>query len=216
MADRTGGTMAKRRFRFIPRDESFYDLFVKQAEILVQGSDTLQDLVTNWNGVEAKARLLHDIEHELDEVTHEVMRRLNTTFVTPLDREDIHELGSRMDEVMDHMDAAGDLLVLHKIEKPLPEMRAQADLLQSACRTTLQAMQTLPQFDRLAEYWVEINRLENEGDRMYRRAIADLFGGDFKAMDVLKWKDILDELEGAMDEVEDVANTLEGIALKQA
>jgi uncharacterized protein len=208
--------VARRRFRFIPREESFYDLFVKQAEILVHGSDTLQDLVTNWDGVEAKARLLHDIEHELDEVTHEVMRRLNTTFVTPLDREDIHELGSRMDEVMDHMDAAGDLLVLHKIEKPLPEMRAQADLLQSACGTTLLAMQTLPQFDRLAEYWVEINRLENEGDRMYRRAIADLFGGDFKAMDVLKWKDILDELEAAMDEVEDVANTLEGIALKQA
>jgi uncharacterized protein len=206
----------KRRFRLIPREESFYDLFVSQAEILVQGAETLQDLVTNWDGIESKARRLHDIEHELDEVTHEVMRRLNTTFVTPLDREDIHELGSRMDEVMDHMDAAGDLLVLHKIEKPLPEMQSQADLLQKASRTTLEAMRTLPHFDRLAEYWVEINRLENEGDRMYRRAIADLFGGDFKAMDVLKWKDILDELEAAMDEVEDVANTLEGIALKQA
>jgi predicted phosphate transport protein (TIGR00153 family) len=208
--------MARRRFRLIPREESFYDLFVKQGEVLVQGADSLHELVSNWNGVEAKARRLHDIEHELDEVTHEVMRRLNTTFVTPLDREDIHELGSSMDEVMDHMDAAGDLLVLHKIEKPLPEMQAQADLLRQACRTTLEAMRTLPNFDRLSEYWVEINRLENEGDRMYRRAIADLFGGDFKAMDVLKWKDILDELEAAMDEVEDVANTLEGIALKQA
>jgi predicted phosphate transport protein (TIGR00153 family) len=208
--------MAKRRFRLIPREESFYELFVRQAEILVQGADTLQDLVQNWDGVEEKARRIHDIEHELDEVTHEVMRRLNTTFVTPLDREDIHELGSRMDEVMDHMDAASDLLVLHKIEKPLPEMQSQADLLQRACRTTLEAMRTLPHFDRLSEYWVEINRLENEADRMYRRAIADLFGGDFNAMDVLKWKDILDELETAMDEVEDVANTLEGIALKQA
>jgi uncharacterized protein len=144
------------------------------------------------------------------------MRRLNTTFVTPLDREDIHELGSSMDEVMDHMDAAGDLLVLHKIEKPLPEMQAQADLLVRACHTTLEAMRTLPKFDELRDYWVEINRLENEADRVYRRGIADLFSGDFKAMDVLKWKDIIDELEAAMDEVEDVANTLEGIALKQA
>jgi predicted phosphate transport protein (TIGR00153 family) len=208
--------MAKRRFRLFPREESFYDLFVDQARVLVQGGDLLRDLVTNWNGVHEKARRLHDLEHELDELTHEVMRRLNTTFVTPLDREDIHELGSRMDDVMDHMDAAADLLVLHKIEKPLPEMLAQSDLLQRACVTTLEAMRTLPRFDELREYWVEINRLENEADRVYRRGIADLFSGDYKAMDVLKWKDIIDELEAAMDEVEDVANTLEGIALKQA
>jgi predicted phosphate transport protein (TIGR00153 family) len=208
--------MARRRFRLIPREESFYDLFVQQAELLVRGATLLQDLVTNWDGVVEKAGRLHDFEHELDEVTHEVMRRLNTTFVTPLDREDIHELGSSMDDVMDHMDAAADLLVLHKIEKPLPEMQAQAGLLKRACATTLEAMKTLPRFDELQEYGVEINRLENEGDRVYRRGIADLFSGDFKAMDVLKWKDIIDELEAAMDEVEDVANTLEGIALKQA
>ena len=208
--------MARRRFRLIPREESFFDLFVQQAEILVQGAELLHDLVANWDGVEEKAARLHDIEHELDEVTHEVMRRLNTTFVTPMDREDIHELGSSMDEVMDHMDAAADLLVLHKIEKPLPEMQAQADLLIRASRTTLEAMRTLPRYEELRDYWVEINRLENEADRIYRRGIADLFGGDFKAMDVLKWKDIIDELEAAMDEIEDVANTLEGIALKQA
>jgi uncharacterized protein len=208
--------MARRRFRLFPREESFYELFVKQAEVLVQGAQLLEDIVTNFDGVEGKARRLHDIEHELDEATHEVMRRLNTTFVTPLDREDIHELASSLDEVMDHMDAAGDLLVLHNIEKPLPEMQAQADLLVRACRTTLEAMRALPSFEKLENYWVEINRLENEGDRIYRRGIADLFSGDFKAMDVLKWKDIIDELEAAMDEVEDVANTLEGIALKQA
>jgi uncharacterized protein len=208
--------MAKRRFRFFPREESFYELFVKQAEVLIQGAELLRDVVVNFDDVPSKARRLHDIEHEADEVTHEIMRRLNTTFVTPLDREDIHELASSMDDVMDHMDAAADLLVLHKIEKPLPEMQTQAELLTKAAQTTLEAMRTLPAFDRLESYWVEINRLENEGDRVYRQAIADLFGGDFKAMDVLKWKDILDELEAAMDEVEDVANTLEGIALKQA
>jgi len=208
--------MAKRRFRLIPREESFYDLFVQQATHLVTGSELLRDLVRNFEEVPAKARRLHDIEHEADEATHEVMRRLNTTFVTPLDREDIHELASSLDDVMDHMDAAADLLVLHKIEKPLPEMQTQADLLARAALTTVEAMKALPQFDRLEEYWVEINRLENEGDRIYRQGIADLFGGNFKAMDVLKWKDIIDELEAAMDEFEDVANTLEGIALKQA
>ena len=208
--------MAKRRFRLIPREESFYDLFVKQAEVLVEGAKQLQDIVTNFDDVAAKARRLHDIEHEADEVTHEVMRRLNTTFVTPLDREDIHELASSMDDVLDHVDAAADLLVLHKIDKPLPEMKAQADLLLKASETTLDAMRALPAFDQLESYWVEINRLENEGDRTYRQATADLFSGDYKAMDVLKWKDIIDELESAMDELEDVANTLEGIALKQA
>lgn len=208
--------MAKRRFGLIPRDESFYDLFVQQARTLVQGAEVLQDLVTNFDDVEAKARRLHDYEHEADETTHEVMRRLNTTFVTPIDREDIHELASSLDDVMDHMDAAAELLVLHKIEHPLPEMKAQADLLLRAARTTLEAMEVLPKFDQLEDYWVEINRLENEGDRVYRQGTADLFSGDFKAMDVLKWKDIIDELEGAMDEIEDVANTLEGIALKQA
>src|SRR5919108_4766940 len=208
--------MARRRFRLIPREESFYELFVQQAEILSQGARLLQEIVVDFDDVEAEANRLHDIEHEADEVTHEVMRRLNTTFVTPLDREDIHELASSLDDVMDHMDAAADLLVLHKIEKPLPEMQIQAELLQRGAETTLEAMRSLPHFDRLESYWVEINRLENEGDRVYRRAIADLFGGDFKAMDVLKWKDILDELEAPMDELEDVANSLEGIALKQA
>jgi predicted phosphate transport protein (TIGR00153 family) len=208
--------MAKRRFRLIPREESFYDLFVKQAETLVHGAALLRDIVLNFDDVPAKARRLHDIENEADEATHEVMRRLNTTFVTPLDREDIHELASSLDDVMDHMDAAADLLVLHKIEKPLPEMQTQAELLQRGAQTTLEAMRALPHFDRLEAYWVEINRLENEGDRVFRQATADLFGGDFKAMDVLKWKDIIDELEAAMDELEDVANTLEGIALKQA
>jgi uncharacterized protein len=208
--------MARRRFRLIPREESFYELYVQHGRLLGQAAELLRQIVENFDDVPAKVRRLHDIEHEADEVTHEVMRRLNTTFVTPLDREDIHELASRLDDVLDHLDAAGDLLVLHNIEKPLPEMKAQVELLVQAARTTEEAMQKLPSFDQLSDYFVEINRLENEGDRIYRQAIADLFSGDYNAMDVLKWKDIIDELEAAMDELEDVANTLEGIALKQA
>lgn len=208
--------MARFRLRLGQRERSFYDLFVKDAEILVQAADLLFDLVTEYQDVEAKAGRMHDLEHQGDEITHEIIRRVNTSFVTPLDREDIHELASSLDDVLDHMDAAADLLVLHNIEMPLPEMKAQADLLTRAARTTGEAMARLPAFDELVEYWVEINRLENEADRVYRKTIADLFSGDYKAMDVLKWKDIIDELEAAMDELEDVANTLEAIALKHA
>ncbi|HEV8572817.1 MAG TPA: DUF47 family protein [Actinomycetota bacterium] len=208
--------MARFRLRLKGTEETFFQLFVKNARLLQQGSELLQDIVMNYQDIEPKARRLHEYEHEADEVTHEVMRRLYTSFVTPLDREDIHELASSLDDVMDHLDASADLLVLHGIEKPLPEMKAQADLLVSAARNTTQAMEQLPNFESLTEYWVEINRLENEADRVYRQAIADLFSGDFNAMDVLKWKDILDELEAAMDKLEDVANTMEAIALKQA
>lgn len=204
------------KFRLIPREESFYDLFIKQAEILVQATEVFRGIVTEFEDVKRRARRLHDLEHEGDEVTHEVMRRLNTTFVTPIDREDVHELASNMDDVLDHMDAAIDFLVLHNIDRPIQEMKAQIDLLSEAAQATLEAMQTLPAFDRLSRYWIEINRLENEADRVYRQGVADLFSGEFDAMEVLRWKDIIDQLEKAMDKLEDVANTLEGIALKQA
>ena len=204
------------KFRLIPREESFYDLFAKHSEILVQACESLQEIVTDFTDVKARGRRLHDLEHEGDEVTHEVMRRLNTTFVTPLDREDIHELASYLDDVLDHIDAAVDFMVLHNIEEPLQEMKAQTNLLLSAARTTHEAMETLPAFDRLSRHWIEINRLENEADRVYRQGVADLFSGDFKAMDVLKWKEVIDELEAALDRLEDVANVLEGIALKNA
>jgi predicted phosphate transport protein (TIGR00153 family) len=207
--------MARFRLR-LAREETFFELFVKVAGVLVLGAEQLLDIIGNYDDDRvAKARRLAELEHEADEFTHEIIKRLNTTFVTPMDREDIHGLASTLDDVMDHIDAAAELLVLHKIERPLPEMKSQADLIVRAARTTEQALRRLPDF-HLSEYWVEINRLENEGDKLYRQSIADLFSGDYKAMDVLKWKDISDELEEALDRLEDVANMLEGIALKQA
>jgi uncharacterized protein len=203
------------RLRLIPRDEGFFELFVKQAEHIEHAATLLEELISSFEDVPAKARRLHDLEHEGDEITHDIMRRLNTTFVTPIDHEDIHLLTSLLDDVLDHIDAAAELFVLHKIEQPLPEMKAQADVIVRAARTTREALQQLPKFKRLREYWVEINRLENEGDRIYRQAVADLFSGDHKAMDVLKGKGIIDELEAATDVLEDVANSLEGLALKQ-
>ena len=209
-------SMPRFRLRLVPRDEGFFELFVKQAQQIEGAAQLLADLLNNFEDVQAKAARLHDMEHEGDETTHTIMRRLNTTFVTPLDHEDIHQLASTLDDVMDHIDAAGDLFVLHKIEVPFPEMKGQADVLIRTAETTRKALQVLPKYSQLSDFWVEINRLENEGDRIYRQATASLFDGNFKAMDVLKWKEVIDELEAAIDRLEDVANTLEGIALKQS
>lgn len=208
--------MPRWRLRLVPRDESFFELFVRQARNVETAARVLQDLISNVGEAPAKADELRVLEHEGDEMTHEVMRRLNTVFVTPLDHEDIHKLASTLDDVLDHIEAAGDLFVLHKIESPLPEMKAQADVLVEASRSMREALEVLPKYSKLAPYWIDINRLENEGDRLYRQAVADLFDGDHRALDVLKWKDIIDETEAAIDQIEDVADTLEAIALKHA
>lgn len=203
------------RLRLIPREESFFDLFEELARTVQQGADALLDLLKNYSDLDRKAGRVVDIEHEGDELTHEVMRRLNTSFITPFDREDIHRLASNLDDVLDHIEASAEYLQLHKIEQPLPQMISLAETLAQAARHTAEAMPGLRKMKNLESYWIEINRLENEGDRSYRRTIAELFSGDYKAMDVLKWKDIIEEIETAIDRLEDVANTIEGIVLKQ-
>jgi predicted phosphate transport protein (TIGR00153 family) len=203
------------RLRLIPREESFFDLFEEMAAKVQQGAEALRDLLTDYTDVDRKAGRVVDIEHEGDELTHEVIRRLNTTFVTPFDREDIHRLGASLDDVLDHIEAAAEYLQLHKIQEPLPQMVTLADTLATMATITAQSMPGLRKMRGLENYWVEINRLENEGDRSYRRTIAELFSGDYKAMDVLKFKDIIEEIETAIDRLEDVANTIEGIVLKQ-
>lgn len=203
------------RLRLIPREESFFDLFEELARKVQHGADALLDLLENYSDLDRKAGRVLDIEHEGDELTHEVMRRLNTSFITPFDREDIHRLASNLDDVLDHIEAAAEYLQLHKIETPLPQMVQLAGTLATAAAHTADAMPGLRKMKNLESYWIEINRLENEGDRAYRRTIAELFSGDFKAMDVLKWKDIIEEIETAIDRLEDVANTIEGIVLKQ-
>ena len=203
------------RLRLIPREESFFDLFEELARKVQQGADALLDLLQNYSDLDRKAGRVLDIEHEGDELTHEVMRRLNTSFITPFDREDIHRLASNLDDVLDHIEATAEYLQLHKIESPLPQMVQLSETLAKAAGITADAMPGLRKMKNLETYWIEINRLENEGDRSYRRTLAELFSGDYKAMDVLKWKDIIEEIETAIDRLEDVANTIEGIVLKQ-
>ncbi len=207
--------MRRFRLRLVPSDESFFDLFVALAQRVRSGAEAYERMLAEFVDLGARALAVRDLEHEGDDITHEIIRRLNTVFITPIDHEDIHALASKLDDVLDHVEAAADLIVLHKIDAPLPEMKAQADVLHRTASAALRAVEVLPRYRLVLPICLEIDSLENEGDTIYRRAIADLFGGDHKAMNVLKWKDIIDEAEAGIDALEDVANLLEGIALKQ-
>jgi predicted phosphate transport protein (TIGR00153 family) len=200
------------------RSEAFFGLFSASAENMRVAVELLQDLVSDYTQVEMKARRIQEREHEGDTITHEIIQRLNTTFITPMDREDIYTLASALDDVLDAVEAAGDLFVLHNIDAPLPAMVQQVDVLLRAAKQTEQALAALPSLDRdlLEPYWIEINSLENEGDRLFRRAVADMFGGDHKAMDVLRWKEVAETLEEALDGLENVANVVESVVLKHA
>lgn len=204
------------RIRLIPQATRFYDLFVQGADNAVEGARLYLELVERFEDAKASHKLIRDREHRGDEITHETIRQLNTTFVTPIDREDIHALATGLDDVMDFIEAGADMYNLHAIEEPTRFAREQAAILARICEAVAAAMHDLRRFKGLEKYWVEINSIENEGDQVYRRAIADLFKGDHKAMYVLKWKEIYDQIETAIDKCEDVANLLEAIVLKHA
>lgn len=200
------------------RSGEFFELYADAARTLHAATDALKDLIDNYEDVEVKAGRIIDLEHEGDEITHAIIKRVNTMFVTPMDREDIYALATSLDDVLDEVEAVAGLFVLHSIEAPLPQMKLQVDILLRAVIQTEEAIKALPKMKRevLEPYWIEINSLENEGDEVYRHAIAELFSGDYKAMDVLKWKEIIEDLERATDGLENVANVIEATVLKHA
>ncbi len=204
------------RLRLTPRDTSFYDFFSRSADNLVRGADLLvRSLQADGDRREVAAQM-RDAEHANDEITHEVMRHLNSTFVTPFDRQDIYALASRLDDVMDHMEAAAELVVLYELDELPEELPAVARLLAHAARVTAEAMPRLQGLKDLSEYWIEVNRVENEADQLYRRTLASLFSGKYEALHALKLKDLTDELEAAADAFEDVADTVETISVKES
>jgi len=200
------------------RADEFFSLYQEAARTVRAAVEMLQDLVENYEDVEVKAGRIKDRETEGDEITHTIIERVNTMFVTPMDREDIYTLATSLDDVLDEVEAVADLFVLHRIEEPLPQMREQVAILVQATMQAEEAIKALPKMKRevLEPYWIEINRLENEGDEVYRHALASLFSGDYKAMDVLKWKEIIEDLERALDGLENVANVIEATVLKHA
>lgn len=206
------------KLKISQRAGEFFDLFTEAAQNLRVTVELLKDLIEDYRDVDLKVRRIQDREHEGDQITHAIIRRLNTSFVTPMDREDIYQLATALDDVLDAVEAVSDLFLLHQIEAPLPQMKEQVDVLLRAAEQTEQALTLLPKMnrDRLEPYWIEINTLENEGDQLYRHAVAELFSGEYRAMDVLRWKEVIENLEEALDGLENVANTIESIVLKHA
>ena len=205
------------RIRLTPRQNSFYGLFASSGQNLVVGAGLLKDLL-GANPAERKriAEEMRAAEHAGDEATHAIMRELNETFVTPFDREDIYRLASSLDDVMDAMEAAVDLVVLYNIGELPAEVADQVDVLERAAELTADAMPRLRSMKDLSGYWIEINRLENQADHVYRRLLARLFSGEFDTLTVLKLKEVVDQLEEAADAFEHVANTVETIAVKES
>ena len=191
-------------------------MFTASAENLVAATDVLDVFVREIGRREELAGQLRDLEHVGDEAAHAVFKQVNSSFVTPFDREDIYSLASDLDDVMDHIEAAADLVVLTGLGEPPKEMAQQVELLQRCAGTTAQAMPRLQTMKGLEDYWIEVNRLENEADRLYRRLVSRLYSGEFKALEVLKLKEVADELEEAADAFEHVANVVETITVKES
>ncbi|HRD62748.1 MAG TPA: DUF47 family protein [Nocardioides sp.] len=215
--------------RFRPVDTTFYDLFTESAHHLVVGAGLLAEMLSETAVHEDVAARMRQAEHEADETTHALFKRVNSTFVTPFDREDIYRLGSGLDDVMDihtlilyldnvmdMMDEVVDLILLYEVKVLPSELSQQVDVLQRCAELTAAAMPGLSAPASLEEYWIEINRLENAGDHNHRRILAKLFSGEFKTIEVLKLKDIVEALEGAIDAFESVANIVEQIAVKES
>jgi uncharacterized protein len=205
------------RLRLTPRKDSFYPMFAASGQNLVTGALLLKELLGAARSDRKDiAERMRAAEHAGDEVTHAIMRELNESFITPFDREDIYRLASSLDDVMDAMEAAVDLVVLYQIVELPPEVADQVDVIERAAELTAAAMLQLRSMKDLSEFWIELNRLENQADQIYRRLLARLFGGDFDAMTVMKLKEVVDQLEGAADAFEHVANTVETIAVKES
>lgn len=206
-------------FRLTPQENSFYDLFAKSAANLIDGSRELTAILgTPAAERETVAKRMREIEHNADEATHEIIRKVNSSFITPFDREDIHGLASALDDCMDLMDATVDLIVLYRIGELPPGISDQVEVLARMSELTAEAMPRLRSMKDLSEYWIEINRLENQADQVYRRLLAGLFNGDFgsDAITIMKLKEVIEELEAAADAFEKVAHKVESIAVKES
>jgi len=203
-------------FRLIPRETRFFDDFVAMAEQIRVGAAMLEEMLAPDKPIWDKADQIKEVEHKCDFLTHEIIQRLHRTFVTPLDREDIHELARSLDDVMDAIDASAAVVRLYSIERVRPDARELVRIIKASTDEMVKALKALERRDGVAEPAVEINRLENEADRVHYAAVRRLFEEERDPIVIMKWKEILDFLEQATDRCEDVANAVEGIVVKHA
>jgi predicted phosphate transport protein (TIGR00153 family) len=204
------------RLPFIPREEKFFELFADDAANMLAAARLLEEFFRNYGERERLAIQLRDIEHTGDTISHDIGHKLESTFVTPIDREDISVLISRLDDIVDLLEEVADTCILYGIEEPTPVALEQARIIVLQCEQLQGAIGKLHDFMDLTPYWIEVHRLENEGDRIVRHAIAELFTNGQNPIDVIKWKDVYGLLEEAIDACEDAANVIERIVVKHA
>jgi len=207
------------KFPFIPREEKFFDLFEEGAQNMVKAAQGLKEMVDTWEDVEGKVGEITELEHHGDTITHQIMAQLHRTFVTPFDREDIALLAHSLDDVTDFIHAAADAMLIYKVDPPSQRAKELADIIVQAAAEVGRAMPELRHRAGLRQILtrcVEINRLENMADRVFRSAMGELFNNTTNIAQVIKWREVYEHMESATDRCEDVANVLEGVALKHA
>jgi uncharacterized protein len=204
------------RLPFIPREEKFFALFTDDAANMLAAARLLEQFFRNYAERERLGIQLRDVEHTGDTISHDIGHKLEATFVTPIDREDISVLISRIDDIVDLIEEVADTCILYGIDEPTPVAMQQAEIIVKQCEQLQGAIDNLKDFKNLSSYWIEVHRLENEGDRIVRHAIAELFTNGRDPIDVIKWKDVYGLLEEAIDSCEDAANVIERIVVKHA
>ena len=207
------------KFSFLPKEEHYFDLIEQTAQYLIQGASALNDFVNHYENLDAKVRQLQGIEHACDEVLHSTLDRLNKTFITPIDREDIHALLIRLDDVLDMTTEAAVRMVLFRVAQPRKPAQQLAAIILKQTEILLNAVTALrnsKKFEAIGAHCIELHRLENEADEIMKQAIADLFERETNAIELLRWKEIYETLEAVTDCAEDVANVLQGITVKMA
>ena len=207
------------RLPFIPKEQKFSELFEESAQNIVKASQSLKDMVDSWQFIDSRVAEITELEHQGDTITHQIISVLHRTFVTPFDREDIALLAHTMDDIIDFVHAAADAMFIYKIDNPTQRSRELADIIVQGATEVEKAVCGLrrrSELKRILEHCVEINRLENMADRIFRAAMAELFSDTTDITQVIKWREIYEHMESATDRCEDVANVLEGVALKHA
>jgi uncharacterized protein len=200
----------------VPRDRVFFDLFNEAGQNTLRAARMLQQMLNGWPDDSGLAREILLAEQEGDRITHDIAQRANSTFVTPIDVEDIYSLAGKVDDIVDHIEETADFMGLYRIEAPMDQSLAMADVLVKACEQLAMLLENLRGFKDLDKNWIEIHRLENDGDRLFREALASLFAGGTDPMVVIRWRDIFLRLERAIDATENAATVIEGLAMKNA
>lgn len=204
--------------KFFPKEIDFFEIFDKTSLNITKAASHLVDLMENFDNLEARAKEIHEVEQDSDMLTHDIMKKLNKTFITPIDREDLYALASRMDDVIDLIWAVADRIVVFKVKEPMPEAIVMAKDILTTAEVMHKAVKKLKakNYAHVQEHCIEINRLENKVDRGFRDALGKLFDDVKDPILIIKWKEIYEHLEDASDRCEDVANVLEAIVLKYA